>query len=213
MIIEFNDKYRSCDMGLKMTGFYIPMPSPKTNLIDIPGGDGSVDLSEVSGRIRYSDRSGVNFTFDFIDGSYDKWLYTYSKLSELLHGKKAKVRVSADPHWYYMMRLTLDSNKTNPFLSQFTLSGTADPFKYAQKETVVKKELEDETVVLEGFGIGSVPEFIVSDSNMLKLVREEKEYSLVDGYNRFADLVINEKEELTFSGSGNVTIHYRGRCL
>ena len=137
MYLTFDDKWRTDKMGLEMTGFYIPMPAPKTNLVDIPTKHGSIDLTDRNGYVLYSNRDGVQFTFDIKDGTYEKWLEKYSNIASILHGKRTKVVCSKDSDHYYMMRLSVDSTKSNPFVSQIVLSGTADPFKYASASSVM----------------------------------------------------------------------------
>ena len=66
--VTFADKIRTeRDWGLKLLSIYIPMPKPKTQLVDIPGGDGSIDLTEINGRPAYNDQTSVVRTpSDFI---------------------------------------------------------------------------------------------------------------------------------------------------
>ena len=49
--VTFNGKIHTWrDWGLIPVRIYIPMPEPKVQEIDIPGGDGSIDLTEINGR-------------------------------------------------------------------------------------------------------------------------------------------------------------------
>ena len=58
--VLFDDKiHTERDWRLKLISIYIPMPDPKTQLVDIPGADGTVDLTEVNGRPAYNDRNGL----------------------------------------------------------------------------------------------------------------------------------------------------------
>ena len=46
--VTFDDRiHTERDWGLKLLSVYIPMPDPKTQTIDISGGDGSIDLTEI----------------------------------------------------------------------------------------------------------------------------------------------------------------------
>ena len=63
--IKIDDKHTERDWGLRMISMVIPMPEPKTNYIDIPGADGSLDLTQsLTGNVPYNMREGVQFTFD-----------------------------------------------------------------------------------------------------------------------------------------------------
>ena len=54
--IRFGTKWAHADYGLIVAPYAIPMPEPQTNFVEIPGRDGTLDLSEAFGTIRYADR-------------------------------------------------------------------------------------------------------------------------------------------------------------
>lgn len=84
--------HTSRDWGLKLISIYLPMPQPKTQLIDIPGGDGNIDLTEINmGRPAYKDRDGLELVFDLMDGDYATWFMKYSQFAAEVHGKKIKM--------------------------------------------------------------------------------------------------------------------------
>ena len=88
------------DWGLKLVSVHIPMPEPKTQLVDIPGGDGSIDLTEIGGRPAYNDRDGIELAFDLMDESYSEWLLRYSEFAREIHGKKVKMVLDDEPDHY-----------------------------------------------------------------------------------------------------------------
>ena len=139
-----------------------------------------------------------------------------------------------EPEHYYMVRLELDGEKTNPVYGQIVLSGTAEPFKYDLQSsgepwkwdtfnfrTGVIRSLMDvqitstnRTVLIKGAGMDTAPVFIVKEANNLKLTHEGRTYTLKVGRNRFPAVRVGEKDvTLTFSGSGTLTVEYRGRYL
>lgn len=62
--------------------FFAP-PIPKTNFVDIPGGDGSIDLSTaLSGRTVYENRTGT-IEFMIVNG-YKEWFILYSEIMNYL---------------------------------------------------------------------------------------------------------------------------------
>lgn len=233
--VTFADKiHTERDWGLKLLSVYIPMPTPKTQLIDIPGGDGNIDLTEINGRPAYSDRQGVELVFDLMDGDYKIWFLKYSEFAKEVHGKKVKMILDDEPEHYYRVRLELDGEKTNPVYGQIVLSGTAEPFKYDLQSsgepwkwdtfnfrTGVIRSLMDvqitstnRTVLIKGAGMDTAPVFIVKEANNLKLTHEGRTYTLKVGRNRFPAVRVGEKDvALTFSGSGTLTVEYRGRYL
>ena len=95
--ITIGEKHTGRDWGLNLTGIILPMPEPKYNTISIPGFDGSLDLTEFSGRVVYENREGVEFHFSVNDGSPGAWLARYSEIAGYLHGKRRKVILDTDP--------------------------------------------------------------------------------------------------------------------
>lgn len=222
------------DWGLNLVSIYIPMPKPKSQLIDIPGGDGSIDLTEINGRPVYDNRDGMELVFDLMDEDYKVWFLKYSEFAKEIHGKKVKMVLDDEPEHYYMVRLNLDGQKTNPVYGEITLSGTAEPFKYDHVSsnepwkwgpfnfcTGVIRNLSDQvistaknTITILGAGIDNPPVFIVTEADNLKLTHEGRTYVLKVGRNRFPAVRVGEEDvTLTFSGTGKLSVEYRGRYL
>lgn len=233
--VIFDDRiHTERDWGLRLLSVYIPMPDPKTQILDIPGGDGSIDLTEINGRPAYNDRDGVELVFDLMDGGYESWFLKYSQFAAEVHGKKVKMVLDDDPDHYYMVRLKLDGKKSNPVYGQITFSGTAEPFKYDlvatnelwlwdtfNFETGVIREIEEveitaenNTVTIIGAGIDTPPVFVVSQADNLKLTYGGRTYTLKVGRNRFPAVRVGKEDvTLTFSGTGKFEVEYRGRYL
>lgn len=233
--VTFDDRiHTERDWGLKLLSVYIPMPDPKTQILDIPGGDGSIDLTEINGRPAYNDRDGVELAFDLMDGSYESWFSKYSQFAAEVHGRKVKMVLDDDPDHYYMVRLKLDGKKSNPVYGQVTFSGTAEPFKYDLTatnepwlwdtfnfETGVIREIEEVEITAEnnkvtiiGAGIDTTPVFVVSQADNLKLTYGGRTYTLQVGRNRFPAVRVGKEDvTLAFSGTGKFEVEYRGRYL
>lgn len=230
--LTINGKHTS-EFGLLMEHMYIPQPEPNLTRIVIPGMSGSLDVSEALGGLTYSDRAGLEFTFSVLDDGYGVWADVYSKISMWVHGRSCKVVLDNDASYYYMCRLNVDSTKSDEVMSTIVLSGTAEPFKYdlcASDEPwkwdpfnfrngVIRNlsdiviEGESQVLIYQG-GFDTVPEFIVKQSNGLKLVLADREYDLPVGAHRFPSLRIGSEEtNLAFSGNGKLSIKYRGAYL
>lgn len=233
--VTFDDRiHTERDWGLKLISIYIPMPDPKTQTVDIPGGDGTIDLTEINGRPVYEDRDGLELVFDLMDKDYSTWFMKYSQFAAEMHGRKVKMVLDDEPEHYYMVRLNIDGKKTNPVYSEVTFSGSAEPFKYDllssgepwiwdifNFRTGVIRTLMDveitstnKTVTILGAGIDNPPVFVVTEANNLKLTHDGRTYTLKVGRNRFpAVRVGKENVTLTFSGTGKMSVEYRGRYL
>lgn len=233
--ITFAEKFHTeRDWGLKLLSIYIPMPEPKRQLIDIPGGDGNIDLTEINGRPAYNDRAGLELVFDIMDGNYKNWFLKYSEFANEIHGKKIKMVLDDEPEHYYLVRLNLDGQKSNQVFGTLTLSGTADPFKYDHISSnepwkwdpfnfctgVIRNLMNlvisdtNNTITILGAGIDNSPVFIVSEVDNLKLTHLGRTYILKVGRNRFPAVRVGEQDvALKFSGNGKLSIEYRGRYL
>jgi len=127
-------KHTYTDFDLRMVSMYIPMPEPKTQLVDLPFASGSVDLTEAAGITPYADRSGLSFEFVYF-GDLTHWPIMTHNLANYLHGKKLIMIPDNDIEHYYVVRLQLDSQKSNKIACKVVLTGTADPYKYSLLDT------------------------------------------------------------------------------
>ena len=223
-----------------MTKLYIPYPEPKVHKIDIPHSSGSVDVTEATGNVNYSDREGLELEFKVYCKSYAQWKTLLQSIAAHIHGKKLKMICDDDLDHYYMVRLELDSSRSNNVMSTVVLTGTAEPFKYsllASNEpwlwdnfNFITGEIHfvDDVIVngtakvtVDGGGVPTSPTFYVYESQNLKVIFNDTEFELKK-YNpakayevyRFPQIkVADEDVEFTFTGKGKVSIEYRGRFL
>lgn len=105
------------------------VPSFKSNYIDIPGANGSVDASTLLGdHPTYNNREGsVEF---YVMNGYGEWYNRYSEILERVHGRKVKVVLEDDPGYFYEGRMTVNQWKSEKDWSKITLDYHLDPFKY-----------------------------------------------------------------------------------
>lgn len=232
--ITFADQWHTeRDWNLHPVRIYISMPEVKEQVIDIPGGDGAIDLSEINGRPMYGMRT-VELEYHLRNVDNEKWNSIYSEIGAAITGKKVKMVLDDDPDHYYMARLKVDGEKTDYVNAELTFSGTAEPFKYDlvatnepwlwdtfNFETGVIREIEEveitaenNTVTIIGAGIDTPPVFVVSQADNLKLTYGGRTYTLKVGRNRFPAVRVGKEDvTLTFSGTGKFEVEYRGRYL
>ena len=222
-----------------MTKLYIPYPKPKVHKIDIPHSSGSIDVTAATGNVNYSDREGLQLEFKAYCKTYAEWEMLKQQIAAHLHGKKLKMICDDDLDHYYMVRLELDSTRSNNVNSTVVLTGSADPFKYSllasnepwlwdpfnfyTGEIVYIDDIEVDgraTVKVDGGSVPTSPTFYVYDSANLAVVFEDKSYPMpknnVKAYEvyKFPQIKVAEEDvEFTFNGIGKVSVEYRGRFL
>ena len=101
--IRFGTKWAHADYGLIVAPYAIPMPEPQTNFVEIPGRDGTLDLSEAFGTIRYADRV-IPLTL-YARAPFDVLI---SSLAADVHGRRMNVIFDRDPTYYYDARMTIE---------------------------------------------------------------------------------------------------------
>ena len=107
----------------------IEPPKPKTNTVDIPGADGSLDLSEVlTSSIHYSNRKG---TFEYVyTGPREGWDVIYHRLLGYLHGKTMRCIIDDDNGGYYEGRWTVKAPQYANDRMYITVEGDLEPYRY-----------------------------------------------------------------------------------
>lgn len=112
-------------------------PKVKTNYIDLPGADGSIDATDIiSGYPVYSNREGSN-EFYVITG-YGNWANRFSDIMDYLHGQKVKVILETDPSYYYEGRLSVNEWRSEKDHSKIVIDYNLDPYKYEIQSTTEK---------------------------------------------------------------------------
>ena len=136
-----NDRYKNVrdthlDWHLVPTGILaVEPPSVKTKIVENPGSDGVIDLTEaVTGYPQYGQRQG-SWDFYILNGWYS-WDVLYSEILNFLHGKQLSVRLTDDNDYFYRGRMTVNSRKSDKDHSQITLDYDFEPYKLSRWTSV-----------------------------------------------------------------------------
>lgn len=206
-------------------------PQVKTQIVDIPGGDGVIDLTAaLTGRPCYRNRTG---TWTFIaENGFKAWHQLYSEVMAHLHGRTLRATLEDDPAYYYEGRFTVNAWNSEAYYSTIEIGYDVKPYKMwdicdgskwlwdpFNFETGIIYDYDDMVVdgVLEVKVIGSrmpyVPRIKVNGDGM-QVSHMGKRYDLSRGLNVIADILLMEGENLlTFTGTGRVSIEYAGGVL
>lgn len=216
------------DLGLRWAGVTISAPEVKTRYIDVPGRSGPLDLSEaLTGFPSYEARD-ITLTFDARTHTFDDWEQKYSEILNAFHGKRVKTILDTDPGFYYEGRAMVSSKKEVLETDEFTITIHADPYKLEINsgtehwrwdsfnfETGIVREYSAQVVdgslelIIPGRSMRVTPKITCSSAMSVSYLG--KIYQLTAGENRITDICLEAGENiLIFSGSGTVSVDYRG---
>lgn len=132
--IWFGNIHSFDDLNLVLSKVEIPPATAKTIFVDIPGGDGSADLTEALGEVRFEDRE-CEFTFTvFPTDDFEK---KKRQISNLLNGKRFKIKVDKDPGYYWDGRCTINEYASDKNIHQIVVGANVAPYKLKNSKTSV----------------------------------------------------------------------------
>lgn len=115
-----------------LDGYTLSPPEPKTYTVDIPGGDGVIDLtSALTGDVAYKNRQQ---TFTFMVANPDSFERVKTDVSNFLHGKAFDYQITMDPGYTYHGRFTVTEYDHTLYsypglVGIFSIKIDADPYK------------------------------------------------------------------------------------
>lgn len=208
--IYFDDVHSYDDLSLVLSEKDIPPAAPKTTYIDVPGADGSIDLTESHGEVKFKDRD-LKFTFTMLPSDRTDWEEKKTEISNLLNGKVCKITLDTDEDYYYQGRCTVDDYLQDINLKQFVIKAKVKPYKYKQDVTVVNVQLEqtEKTIFLNNGRMSIAPLIECSDDNTI-ITFKGTTYNLSKGTYKLLDIQLKQgSNALTVSGTGTVTFRYQ----
>ena len=206
-------------------------PSVNTRLIEIPGGDGVLNLTNVlAGRPTFKNRTG-SWTFVVQNGFMD-WAELYSEIMAHLHGQTLRAVLEDDPAYYYEGLFFVNQWKSDKDYSQIVIDYNVDPYKRKIKsngEDWLWDPFNFETGVIVNYSEltvdGSLDVVITNDmminvlivhcsTSGMTMLYEGTTYTLYTGANVISKIELKSGENtLTFVGQGTITIESRGGRL
>ncbi len=141
----------------------IGTPTPKYELIDIPGGDGMLDFTEAFGEVKYGNRP-LSFEFSTMVPQ-SEFMSLFATVQNALHGQKMKIVLDDDPDWYYVGRITVSEWKADRLIGNLTIDCDCEPFKYKAQKTVVSATLDGTSNNLYDFNKITFPATITKNND------------------------------------------------
>ena len=202
--------YHSYDaFQLILSSKTIGTPSPKTDTIDIPGGDGVLDLTEYFGDTKYGNRK-LSFDFSSVVIPED-FMSLFSMVQNALHGKKMNIILDDDPGWYYTGRISVSEWKADRNIGTLVVDCDCEPYKHQISPTVVSRSISGtSTISLTNSRKRVVPEVkVTSGSGLTFTFGSGSVWTLSSGSYLLPELELVEgNNTVTVSGTGTITFTY-----
>lgn len=209
--IIFGDYHSYNDLQLILSQKIIGTPLPKTETIDIPGGDGVLDLTEFHGETKFNNRT-LTFEFSTIVPQ-SQFMEVFSRVQDALHGKKMQIILEEDSEWYYVGRITVSEWKAEKSIGKLTIDCDCEPYKNNINETTVSKAVSGTaSVVLANSRKSVVPTITTNAQMTISFGTYSGTFSA--GTFVIPELVLLEgNNTVTVTGTGNVSFSYRKGAL
>lgn len=213
---DFGGTHSHRDLNLIQQKVDVQPATPKLNLVDVPGADGSKDLSaQPSGRVVYEDRE-ITWTFALYPG--ENWDAKHRQVSNALNGRYCRITLDTDPGYYYLGRLVVRKYKLDGLLRQITVGATCQPWIWKQDPTVVTTSLTAgaayKTLTLRNGRKPVVPEIKVTTKTTILF--KGNTYSVAAGTQKILDIELQEGDnqlQAKAAAAGTVTITYQEGSL
>lgn len=213
--IKFGELHSFNDLNLILSACEITPATPKETYIELPGGDGSLDFTEVHGEVKYNDREACKFTFTMnpSDGLSDEdWENKKKEVSNKLNGKYfEKIILDSDPGYYYQGRCRMEEYASDRRIRKIVVSARLKPYKYKKDITEKTFTLSStaKTVTLINSRKTAVPEITCSADNQ-KIVFGSVTKTLSKGTHKVLDIQLVEGDNsIKISGSGTMKFIYQ----
>ena len=207
--IKFGNHHSWDAFQLILAAKTIGTPSPKTETIDIPGGDGVLDFTDYFGDTKYGNRT-LSFEFSTMVIPND-FMSLFSMVQNALHGRKLPIILDDDPEWYYVGRISVSEWKADRNIGKLTIDCDCEPYKYQISTTVVTKVISGTSSFnLPNSRKRVVPEVkVTSASGLTVTYGSGNVWNLASGSYLLPELELVEgNNQITVTGNGTITFTY-----
>ena len=205
--IWFDNIHSYNDLNLILSKVNIPPAIPKTSYVDIPAGDGSVDLTEALGEVKFADREAtITFTVLPTDNFEDK----KKEISNLLNGVRfGQIIVDKDPNYYWIGRCKINEYASDKNIHKIVVGAILAPYKLKVSQTVVNvPKGKNVPVTLENGRKRVVPTITCTED--ATIVFGGNTYEISAGTHTLLDIVLTfGNNTVTVTSDDTVTFSYQ----
>lgn len=212
----FGTIHSNRDLMLIQQSIEISPAIPRINIVDVPGANGGLDLTEALGvGVLYKDRE-IKWTFALYPGA--NWAERFQAVSGSINGLSCHITLDDDPGYYYDGRLQVYGYKFDALLRQITVKATCRPYKRKQIETTVSRSdisTNITTIVLNNDRMPVIPTIKTQQDTTLNWGGNS--YTVNAGTHVIPEIRLsegrNELDAKVSSGLGTISIVYREGAL
>lgn len=211
--------YNTAQQLWTLTDWELADAEYKQNFMDVPGRDGSLDMSGAltDGEPKYGSRA-LTAVFECSEGTRLERKERIDTMVNWLSGWRVAITLPDDATHYIMGRLHVQRLYNNMAHCSVQVSAVCDPWRLSTEETVVNLTATTEAQTQEFVNNGRktlVPLVeITGDSAEVLLVFGTASWALGAGTYQLPDLVLPQgSSSLTYSGTGDIKITYREAVL
>ncbi len=182
-------------------------PAVKENRIDIPGADGTIDLTDFFGEPKYDD---VKHKFDFTTTEpQSDFLTQFSTVKNAIHGKKVRIILDDDPTFFYLGRCHVSSFTNEKGIGTVSVDCECEPYKYKIAKTVVTQAVNGtEVITLTNSRKRAVP--VITTTAAMTIAFGDGTWTTSAGTYTIPELELVEGDNnVTVTGVGNITFTWQ----
>lgn len=197
------------DLNLILAPFALPPAKPKIDLLEIEGMDGSLDITEANGEVKYNDRE-LKFTFTVFPQDELTFEERQTVVSNALNGQRCKITLDKDSDYYFIGRCSVNEHLCDRRLCQIVITATVAPYKLLQHETVAPFTLSNtaQSIILVNKRKPVVPVITCTGNAAITFGGVTKQ--LEAGAYKVLDFQLKPgNNTFTVSGTGTITFTYQ----
>ena len=205
--ITFSTVHTYRDFGLILTKKEIGSPAVKENKLDIPGTDGSIDMTDFFGEPKYEN---VIHKFEFSAlVSPGEAPALFSRVKNALHGKKRKIILDDDPAFYYVGRCHVSSYTDEKGIGKLSIECDCEPYKYKISKTAITIAINGtQTVTLTNARKRAVP--AITATGAMTIGFGGGSWSISAGTYTIPELELAEGDNpVEVTGAGSITFTWQ----
>lgn len=159
------DTYSAWGLFLLEDGFSIGAPELKTNNIDVPGMDGTLDASDVpQGYPVYNNRP-IAFKL-FRDESWEGTETLRQTLMGRFHGRRVRIILPTDTERYYVGRISVGDLTQR---REIPVTASVYPYKLASRVETYTVDADEQTLVIQNGARYVIPQVTITQSMVLQM--------------------------------------------